>query len=637
MDLSEIPKSGNNIHSEAVKQAQPINKENKVSEIWKKGDFSFKKSLKALLSSIKIKHFHFPSFSKPKEVKVTKQVTFSDATLEKLDSPKTIKISSSNVGVDAALGSIATTLGKDDLTGELYLGDLLKKFSTKELQENLLQNEKNINTALKKLERSQPKVAQFVKDVIKLENKIKNNKEPLDTFIVQERKLINNLVGFLDNVDNRNNLAASQFNPNKDEKTTLGEMSLINIYCTYLHSFAQLKAEYNSNKENGTLSFRDYITQKNEAIINERYEHLNQEDVGFLQEFKPEAHERFDKNFHVFSVDKDWPSLILNKQRFDVLTNLKGPDGTELKTLENKVSYKMIKNEMGEWKKVPHIIFDYKEIKTNDTGVRVYDDGKFGQENFTAAIAKDKLTGNLVLFCSIHIVGYDISNPKETEEKTQLLQRLLPIIEGFASANGVKGIVMGGDFNSVEERVTKAESPMTAVKNNQFVPLENASPTNVAPPTYLQRIEVSRKIDFIFYKYLSKVEGKPVASKGIVKEPLKDSLHQHQRAFDHETISGQVRLPSEKLHKQINKEKNEIEQQIKVRDKSKIKYLLNKQERDYLNEIIKSPTTIEQASTTIYRNLLEQQEEKEIKVQESYLAYQEAQKILNVNLEKEKI
>ena len=590
---------------------------------------------------------------------IPKSVTFSSTvtTKDELNS-EAIKFVSSNVGEDAVIGELAKILDPKDSQGEEYVKNLLQRCEAKanKLIENLLLSaktgdpkardkivaffkqlneggeitppwQKKIDAAMKKLYAESPDVAAFIDDVRKFSARAKENPGPFLDFLSREKGLIDQMVvTFLEKLENRQRLFDVQLNKSTEERNMLKDLAGINSMFYKMRDFSNVKREYEAKTKTGecTSSLQEYISSKRDAGIAERYKQINEQDVAFLPEFNSKRDgKKIDSKMQIFTDSETGkrPSLGINRDRFEVQT-LNGPekiDFTKIEKATEKISEKNIVDGKTKYflKEIP---LNYKAIKLDGLPIRVYDDGSFGSEEFMAAIVKDSKTGNSLLFCSVHLAGYDIADADDTDRVRESMQVMLPILEKFARANGVHGIMLGGDFNSVEENVTGAESPISVPKKREYVPLEVNQITNISLPDHFQRVERERKIDFVFFKTMEKGHLMEI-SKGVVHQPSTEL----EEVYDHRSVTGQVQLltHSERL-KRAQGNRDNLKHALQFETE---KLRLN---QDFLS----LPDFVENSKSEEYRILAAKVEKGEKAVYAAKMAYLEAQSEVNRLLKK---
>jgi hypothetical protein len=458
-----------------------------------------------------------------------KEVKFS-ADLKNPKS-KSLQVATSNVGPDGAYGQLNKLLSQN-IDKPTYVTDYV----------NNMFDQLAIFLEVLPPNPESKELTTFLSDLGKLTGDPNRNIELTEN----QKKQLTSLVGFLTNLENRKQLQAhhaknkpilkdSDFNNQKIFALTPKGLDQMNEAVFALYHFSNIHSEWTKKQDGSTLN--DYITKQTLALEQERVDQIKDKDVCFLQELSPNSHfiektkERTDISLFVPKgvLGMSFPSLMINKNRFTI----------EKFTKEN--TEKSNKNN------------DYVETRIQIPGVnikqtlQIYDDGSFGSgEKFRAVIAFDTKNNNRkMLLCSVHVRGYGIGiNDDFYQEAYKDVGIMQKMIEKIAADHGVEGIIMGGDFNSVEERVGAIESPLIHLKEANYVPVKVKSDTEVAPSGFYQGgYDLSRRIDHLFVKWLPQ-DGKVVsASKGKVADGRKGSLDPlKQTVFDHEALSAEIEI-----------------------------------------------------------------------------------------------
>lgn len=106
------------------------------------------------------------------------------------------------------------------------------------------------------------------------------------------------------------------------------------------------------------------------------------------------------------------------------------------------------------------------------------------------------------------------------------------------------GIIIGGDFNSVEEQVRTLLRPLEPLEAAKYTQVRVEGDTEVSPTTFFQEgYALSRKIDHIFVKCMSEADHYVEASAGKVGDGRKGALNPlAQTLFDHEAVSAEIEI-----------------------------------------------------------------------------------------------
>ncbi|MBA3236819.1 MAG: hypothetical protein H0T62_00525 [Parachlamydiaceae bacterium] len=182
-------------------------------------------------------------------------------------------------------------------------------------------------------------------------------------------------------------------------------------------------------------------------------------------------------------------------------------------------------------------------------GFNVHDDSSFGNDQFTAVIATDKESGRKMLLCSIHAIGYGIGDLDSHVKAAEQIRVIRDVVEKIAHEHDVEGIMMGGDFNSVEESVENAASPLTKLTEAKYVPIKVNGDTEIAPSDMFQTgYKLARKIDHFFMKWVGE-EGKDFIAAEADIESLTSPLKQYKKVFDHAAIVAKIEVPQKSVSK----------------------------------------------------------------------------------------
>ncbi|MBA2727504.1 MAG: hypothetical protein H0U49_04945 [Parachlamydiaceae bacterium] len=452
-----------------------------------------------------------------------------------------------NVGMDGGLSELGKELKQK--SEEEYLQ---KNFET--LTENmaLLKNDKtpskvkNFKTLMNKMpllknDKTPSKVMAFRKDLGLLSEKLKKKGEDknLLQFVSEEKELLMNLADFLQHLENRRMLKDSF----GGDQATLDALKGLNAAVFSLYNFSKIQEKWESQSPDEFLPLSKYIAEKEKKIIDSTFEQLKNSDVCFFQEY---THKSLGSKVQsmegtaLFSSSNAFePSLMINTNRFQVESldaNKQKLVRAEKKTLE-KVDNRWVPK-----------FEDYGYFKTevqlpsvkDPITLKVFEDHSFGTDQFRAVLATDRQTGKKMLLCSIHVHGYEIGEEGQHKATSVKIANIHRTLEKIALDNGIDGIVIGGDFNSVEERVGNAESPLNTLKASQYTQVKVAGDTEMALPSYFHTgYDLSRKIDHIFIKWLSD-DGKELIAKELeINKALKGPLKQ-QNVFDHKAVHVKI-------------------------------------------------------------------------------------------------
>jgi hypothetical protein len=432
-------------------------------------------------------------------------------------STKEIKFATSNLGKDAGLGDIS----KYDTSGgvEEYLKNNVAFFKTF-VNEILVSDKGKLNEITTAFDNAgfskehKEYYLGFLKNINNLNNKLINNQRPIEKFIYNEKALINKLVSFLNDQDGRVLLMQAEV-VKKNVNVEYGlqditpPLSKINKAIYSFHNFNKLKKDFDANK-GGNETFVEYKNKMLEQQVSARFNSINQQDFCFLQEFDEGERNKIDSKMQVFSSDVG-TAIVINSKRFDPIekSQIKIPEGSKTK---------------------------------------INEDGSIGASTgYRVVIVKDKETGNKMLLCSVHLGGYAIGDRMATENAVREMKMTLKAVEELATANDVDGIIMGGDFNSVEESVNEQKSPLDLVAAREYVSIRSERDTSVSPPGFIQPLySLSRRIDHLFYKMITKPNAQPPTVTPEARTPteiLHDPLEQHKGVYDHTLQPAALKMP----------------------------------------------------------------------------------------------
>lgn len=443
---------------------------------------------------------HFKSvgvISKKDESVSSKEVKLK-SDLKKPQS-KSIKIATSNVGLDGAYGNLELSLGYT----EDYVNDNLNR---------LIDFQKKLPKDVKS-----SKIEAFTKD---LEEFTQEKGENFEFSDVQNERLTR-LTEFLANLENRQELKSYGGN-----SITKKDLDFFNGAVFDLYHFSKTYKGWTEKKDGSSLS--DYVSNKKQELVQNRLNELIDKDVCFLQELEEKSDlamkVKEQPNITLFipkgELGKVCPSLMVNKERFKVEEY---PQGYNIR---RRAADDFIKG------KTP-----------NGTNITIYDDGSFGSRaTFRAVIATDLKTNRKVLLCSTHLRGYEIGTGTDMQrEALNDVREMHEILKDVAIHHDVDAIIIGGDFNSVEERIGALASPLEDLKEAKYSHLHFEGDTEVTPPNLYQvGYKLSRKIDHVFGRG---IRAKVKISKGKVEGGTKGALDPlKQTAFDHFTVSGEIKV-----------------------------------------------------------------------------------------------
>lgn len=453
----------------------------------------------------------------------SKEVSFSEGN-KSSRSTSTLRVGTSNVGLDGVYGEFEKQI--KDVKFQ-YKNDPNCEDENFIAQKYLEKNFEDLKTSMETLD-----LISDSQDLIDFLNKVDQLLQNKTTEVTPDQtERLTYLVNFLEKPENRKQLNNAVYREITDAKVSDKKTKAlvdINTAIYTLYHFSKIHDKWESKEIDQSLF--DYVKNKNLSKIDERLSQIKNNDVCFTQELNKDSSviakklQESGRNFVLFgtggSQGGNRPSLIINTERFKIRQIPKGDAKKSSEDNDFVMSEVEILLNSGKTRKDP---------------IKIYDDQSFGGEKFRAVIATDKKTQKKVLLCSIHISGYTIGKADQAQ-RSKDLNIMRKVIEKIAADNHVDGIIMGGDFNSVEEKVGEFDSPLTHLKQAEFVPIPVASNTENAPYTYFQPYyPISRKIDHIWIK------GKAlIGSEGKVEGTLKDPLK--QTTFDHLTVSAEIEI-----------------------------------------------------------------------------------------------
>lgn len=475
----------------------------------------------------------------------TKEVKFAENPQNQ--NSKSFQIATSNVGMDGAYNKFHMEIEdqrakfKDDprASDENFL-----------IQQCFEEKFEKLSTSIKEL--SPNAESKELKQFLNTLNQLLKNKNANVNEDQTER--LTQLVKFLENLDNRIELKSAcetgtTFTPGTSDFER--NLNNLNEAIFSLYHFSKIQDKLALKKNNQSMS--EYLEEKNLKRNEERFRQLDK-DVLFLQEFNvdksilAEKFKNSEKNIAIFASKGDrggdFPSLIINKDRFEIVDF---PQGNIKKS-----------DPINDFVTTQIEIPSPRGKKMDKENLKIYDDNQsFGTSKFRGVIAIDKVTKKKVLLCSIHIPGYGIG--MESKDPSSQVNIMRKMVEKIAADHDVDGIIMGGDFNSVEEDIGALKSPLTPLREGKYMPISFAGDTENPPYAFFQAgYDLSRKIDHIFVKWLKESKDSLIGSDGRVLGKLKEYLK--PTVFDHLPMEAEMkpRLPKDappslKSHKIVPK------------------------------------------------------------------------------------
>lgn len=477
------------------------------------------------------------------------------------DDPTSFKVATSNVGLDAGISHVAKVIKKDDDAND-YIEYHFKNLNDITADKSKLNNAldllpKDINSLVIHTDTIRNELAvfdakqleSFFKDFESFRSNINSLKTydsntPFTEVLSDKKAILSELVKFLESTNNCKILSLIL----KDEGVNvMPELNKLNQSIFHLYNFSKIQ---DSHQKKG-ISLTEYINQQEDKIIAKRIEQIKQNDVCFLQEYD-KTENKFSKTLNkslnsakiaIFATLPEEPSLMINTERFEIQEIPGKRENNVLVPGQQHIKVKITNT-------------NNKEISKE---IKVFEDNSFGTKQFKAVIVKDIHTGKKMILCSVHIGGYDIGDKVERERAERSIRDIQKIIEKIAADNEVEGIVIGGDFNSVEERVGVGDtsSPLDPLRVAHYSLVKSSKNTEASPPGFLGTSPILRRIDHIFYLAVGE-DAQAKATEGKVNEKLGSVRDQHKKAFDHVTL-GSVSI------KFINrKKKNTQEDEAKI-------------------------------------------------------------------------
>lgn len=463
----------------------------------------------------------------------------------------------SNVGMDGGLAKLNEAINRNN-SGNLKVVDYRN-----ECFEKIIDNGKVV---IKVLENSKDNSLKEFRDQLK---KIVNLKPvPSDgktfftekeVFTKEEEDIINKLVEFLSDHNNcRKLVEADKAYMAANKKVGEYEKSLAIGYTDPIFKYYNLIKVFNrltDDEKNDLENVKTYVKVNVEEVIKDRLKEIENNDVILTHELDihsdlcKEIAKNQDKQ--VFIGSDLQPSIIINKRRFSV----------------NDINLTSFKNEGDNISDSScGVVRVYAHDGVKDDGKKskikfnLNDDGSISSEGYRIVLAYDLKTKKNILFCSIGLLGYGIGTQKERHDETyNKLKEIQFLLNKLAKDNNVSATVVGGDFNSVKEKVgEEGLSPLGALKHhdkqrnitsedpkhNRYRRLKFDSATEVAPSGFMQTgYSAVRQIDHVFLKVQKNMKVKTFQG-DVAGRPIGSMQTQHEEVYDHKTIFGNIEVKS---------------------------------------------------------------------------------------------